>query len=107
MDISSLSLPGERGRVPPWANLLEVSRIDRTSFLRTRPTGRMQFSRVQFSLWRLMAVVAGVACFAAALVAFSEEHASGERILFAWLSLYGAPLILIVARRVSLGRLPR
>ena len=64
----------------------------------------MQLSRVGFPLWRLMVVVAGVACFAAAIVAFSDTRASGERVLFAWVTLYGAPLILIVARGVGLGR---
>jgi len=51
-----------------------------------------------------MAVVASVACFAAALVTFSDTHDSAERVLFAWVTLYGAPLILIVARGVPLGR---
>jgi len=64
----------------------------------------MQFWRVRFPLWRLMAVVASVACFAAALVTFSDTRNSGERVLFAWVTLYGAPLILIVARGVPLGR---
>ncbi len=64
----------------------------------------MQLYRVRLPLWRLMVVVAGVACFAAALVTFSDTRASGERVLFAWVTLYGAPLILIVARGVALGR---
>ena len=64
----------------------------------------MQLTRVRFPLWRLIAVLAGVACFAAALVAFSGTRASGERVLFALVTLYGAPLILIVARRIPLRR---
>ena len=64
----------------------------------------MKLFRVRFPLWRLMVVVAGVACFAAALVTFSDTRSSGERVLFAWVTLYGAPLILIVGRGVALGR---
>ena len=65
----------------------------------------MQLSRVRFPLWRLMVVVASVVWFAAAIVIILDARASGERVLFALATLlYGAPLALIVARGVALGR---
>ncbi len=64
----------------------------------------MQHSRVRFPLWRLMVAVASVACFAAAIVIILDARASGECLLFAWVTLYVAPLALMVARGVALGR---
>ncbi len=49
-------------------------------------------------------MVASVACLAAALVAFSDMRNPAERVGFGWATLFGAPLILIVARGVPLGR---
>jgi hypothetical protein len=67
----------------------------------------MQLPRVRFAIWRSMFVIASVACFAAALFTFSDTRESGERVLFASVTLYGAPLALIVARGISLGRVAK
>ncbi len=64
----------------------------------------MPLSRIRLAFWRLMAVVASIACVAAAVAAFSDMRNPGERAGIGWVALYGAPLILIVARGVPLGR---
>ena len=64
----------------------------------------MQLPRVRFPLWRLMAIVASIACFAAGLVTYPDDRGSSEQLLFAFATLFAAPLILIVARGATLGR---
>ena len=64
----------------------------------------MQFSRIRFPLWRMMTVIAAVACFAASPVAFATEPSSAATVITGWATLYAAPLILIFARGVRVGR---
>ncbi len=64
----------------------------------------MQFSRIRFPLWRMMTVIAAVACFGAAPVAFATEPSSAATVITGWATLYAAPLILIFARGVRVGR---
>jgi hypothetical protein len=64
----------------------------------------MQFSRIRFPLWRMMTVIAAVACFAASPVAFATEPSSAATVITGWATLYAAPLILIFARAVRFGR---
>jgi len=64
----------------------------------------MQLSRVQFPLWRMMAVIASIACLISALVVFSDIRNFGENVLVAWAALYSVPLILMVTRGVAVGR---
>lgn len=64
----------------------------------------MQLAHLQFPLWRLMAVVASFACLAAALAAWSAEPVTPGSVLGGLAAFYGAPLVLIAARRVSLYR---
>jgi hypothetical protein len=67
----------------------------------------MQFSRIQFPLWRMMTVIAALACFAASPVAFATEPSSAATVITGWATLYAAPLILIFARGVRVGRVAR
>jgi hypothetical protein len=67
----------------------------------------MQIARIQFSVWRLMTVIAAVACFAASLVEFTTLPSSAAPVNTAWATLYGTPLILIFARGVRMGRLAK
>ena len=54
-----------------------------------------------------MAMVASVACLVASGVAFAAERVIAANVLTGWAVLYGAPLILIFARGVPLGRAAR
>jgi hypothetical protein len=64
----------------------------------------MQFWRIRFVLWKLMAVVASVAFLTASGVAFSAEPSTDANFFTGWATLYGAPLILIFARGVPFVR---
>jgi hypothetical protein len=62
----------------------------------------MQLPPIRFPLWRLMVVIAAVACLTASPVAFSAEPAIAATVLTGWAALYGAPLILC---KISMKRL--
>ncbi len=64
----------------------------------------MGLPRVRFPIWRLMTVVAMVACSTAAAIAFSVEPNTAASVLTGWGALYGVPAMLILARGVPLGR---
>ena len=62
---------------------------------------------VRFPIWRLMAVIAIVACSTGAVLAFSAEPNSAGNVLTGWGALYGVPAMLILARGIPLGRAAR
>ena len=64
----------------------------------------MRPSCVRFPIWRLMAIVAVVACLIGAVLAFSDEPNSAGNVLTGWGALYGVPIILILARGIPLDR---
>ena len=64
----------------------------------------MQLWRFRFVLREVMAFIASVACLTASGVAFAAVPITATNVLTAWAALYGAPLTLIVARGVPLGR---
>jgi hypothetical protein len=51
----------------------------------------------------MMTVIAAVACFAASPVAFAAKLSSAETVITGWVTLYAAPLMLILARGVRIG----
>lgn len=67
----------------------------------------MQLLHIRFLLWRVMAVVASAACLSASAAALTAEPSSVANVVTGWAALYGAPLILIVARGVAPGRAAR
>ena len=64
----------------------------------------MGLPRMRFPIWRLMTLVAIVACSTAAAIAFSAEPNTAGSVLTGWAALYGVPAFLILARGVPLGR---
>jgi hypothetical protein len=64
----------------------------------------MGLPRVRFPIWRLMAVVAIVACPFGAAAAFSVEPNTAGNVLAGWAALYGVPAMLILARGIPLAR---
>jgi hypothetical protein len=64
----------------------------------------MRPPRVQFPIWRLMAVVGIVACSAGAVLAFSAEPNTAANVITGWVALYRAPAMLILARSIPLDR---
>ena len=59
---------------------------------------------MRFPLWRLMAVIAIVACAIGAGIAFSSDPISATSVITGWAALYGIPALVIVARRVPPGK---
>jgi hypothetical protein len=64
----------------------------------------MGLPRVRFPIWRLMAVVAAVACAIGAARAFSVEPNTAGNVLVGWAAVYCVPATLILARGIALGR---
>jgi hypothetical protein len=64
----------------------------------------MGLPRLRFPIWRLMAVVAAVACAIGAARAFSVVPNTALSVLTGWGALYGVPVMLILARGIPLGR---
>jgi hypothetical protein len=67
----------------------------------------MRLPRVQYSIWRLMAVVGIAACSTGAVRAFSAEPNTAANVLTGWAALYGIPAMLILARGIPLARAAR
>jgi hypothetical protein len=69
-----------------------------------KETPAMKLPGLRFTLWRLMVVVALVACAIGAGVAFSSDHNTATNVLTGWAALYGVPVLVIVARGVPAGK---
>jgi hypothetical protein len=67
----------------------------------------MGLGRVRVELWRLMALVAIVACVIGAVLAFWRKPVSATNVITGCVALYGVPVLVIVVRGIPPGRLAK
>jgi hypothetical protein len=68
----------------------------------SREARGMKLPRMRFPLWRMMVVIAIVACTIGAVISFSSEANTAQNVIFGWAAFYSLPGLVIVARGVPL-----